>query len=149
METVLSIIAVAISVASCGFALFTFLWTAKRDRRQATLDAYNQLQEQSLDYLNYYTPSEITEISKNPRSEDYKKISAYIARIEHFCVGVNQKIYDRETVYALAHDYLDGGIKIRIEPVINRKNQYGDTDYYENIHQFYDWIEKQKEAKKI
>ena len=149
MEIALSVIALVISVMSGIFALVSFLWTAARDRRQATLDAYNQLQEQSLDYLNYYTPSEIKEIVQNPRSEDYKKISAYIARIEHFCVGVNQKIYDRETVYALAHDYLDGGIKIRIEPVINRKNQYGDTDYYENIHQFYDWIEKQKEVKKI
>ncbi|MBO5934251.1 MAG: hypothetical protein J6Q94_02045 [Clostridia bacterium] len=73
METVLSIIAIVLSVASGGFSLYSFFWTAKRDRRQATLDAYNQLQEQSLDYLNYYTPSQIAEIAKNPRSEEYKK----------------------------------------------------------------------------
>ena len=148
METAISIIAIIISVISGGFALYSFAWTAQRDRKQATLDAYNLLQEQALDYLNYYMPTQIAEIAKNPRSDEYKKISTYIARIEHFCVGVNKKIYDKETVYALAHDYLDGGIKVRIEPIINRKNQYGDTDYYENIHQFYNWMEKQKKGKK-
>lgn len=148
METAISIIAIIISVISGGFALYSFAWTAQRDRKQSTLDAYNLLQEQALDYLNYYMPTQIAEIAKDPRSDEYKKISTYIARIEHFCVGVNKKIYDRETVYALAHDYLDGGIKVRIEPIINRKNQYGDTDYYENIHQFYNWMEKQKKGKK-
>ena len=142
METALSIVAIVISVISGGFALYSFIWTVRRDRKQATLDAYNLLQEQALDHLNYYMPTQIAEIAENPRSEEYKKISAYIARIEHFCVGVNQKIYDKKTVYALAHDYFDGGIKARIEPIINHKNQYKDIDYYENIHQFYSWIEK-------
>ena len=47
METALSIIAMIISVISGGFALYTFFWTAARDRQQATLDAYNQLQQQA------------------------------------------------------------------------------------------------------
>lgn len=148
METAISIIAIIISVISGGFALYSFAWTAQRDRKQATLDAYNLLQEQALDYLNYYMPTQIIEIAKNPRSDEYKKLSTYIARIEHFCVGVNKKIYDKETVYALAHDYLDGAIKLRIEPVIDRKNQYKDIDYYENIHEFYNWMERRKKKDK-
>ena len=145
METTLSLIAIILSVVSGGFSFYTFIWTTRRDRKQATLDAYNQLQEQALDHLNYYRPADIVEIAKNPRSEEYKKISTYIARIEHFCVGVNQKIYDSETVYALARDYLDGAIKARIEPIIDRKNQFGGEDYYENIHQVYNWMAKRKE----
>ena len=145
METTLSLIAIILSVVSGGFSFYTFIWTTHRDRKQATLDAYNQLQEQALDHLNYYRPADIVEIAKNPRSEVYKKISTYIARIEHFCVGVNQKIYDSETVYALARDYLDGAIKARIEPIIDRKNQFGGEDYYENIHQVYNWMAKRKE----
>ena len=147
METILSIIAIVISVISGGFALYTFFWTAARDRQQATLDAYNQLQEQALDHLNYYMPAQIGEIAKDPRSEEYKKISAYIARIEHFCVGVNQKIYDRKTVYELAHGYLDGGIKKRIEPIIERKNRFS-HDYYANIHKVYAWMEAETEKRK-
>ena len=145
METVLSIIAIVISVISGVFALYTFFWTATRDRKQATLDAYNRLQEQALDHLNHYTPAQMAETAKYARSDDYKTVSAYIARIEHFCVGVNQKIYDPETVYALAEGYLDGAIKTRIEPIINKKNQNGAVDYYENIHQVYDWMAKHKE----
>lgn len=147
METTLSVVAIVLSVISGGFSFYTFIWTTRRDRKQSTLDAYNQLQEQALDHLNYYRPTEIIEIAKNPRSEEYKKISTYITRIEHFCVGVNQKIYDSETVYALARDYLDGAIKTRIEPIIDRKNQYGGDDYYENIHQVYDWMAKRKEKR--
>lgn len=147
METILSIIAILISVISGGFALYTFFWTAARDRKQATLDAYNQLQEQALDHLNCYMPAAIKEIAKDRRSEEYKKLSAYVARIEHFCVGVNQKIYDRKTVYELAHGYFDGGLKIRIEPIIERKNQF-DHDYYANIHKVYAWMEKETKKRK-
>ena len=148
METTLSVIAIILSVISGGFSFYTFIWTTRRDRKQATLDAYNQLQEQALDHLNYYRPTEIAEIAENPRSEEYKKISAYIARIEHFCVGVNQKIYDSETVYALARDYLDGAVKTRIEPMIDRKNQFGSDDYYENIHQVYAWMARRTNKRK-
>ena len=149
METVLSIIAIILSVISGGFAFYTFVWTAQRDRKQSTLDAYNQLQEQALDHLNYYRPAEIVDIAKNPRSQEYKEVSGYIARIEHFCVGVTQKIYDRKTVYKLAHGYFDGAVRDRIEPIIERKNQSG-NDYYGNIHSVYDWMEKetQKRMKK-
>ena len=100
METVLSIIAIVLSVISGGFSLYSFVWTARRDRKQATLDAYNQLQEQAFDKLNTYTPAAIREIAKDSTSEEYKTVSGYIARIEHFCVGVDQNIYDRRTVYA-------------------------------------------------
>lgn len=147
METILSIIAIVISVISGVFALYTFFWTAARDRQRATLDAYNQLQEQALDHLNLYRPSNIKEIVKDRRSEDYKKLSAYVARIEHFCVGVNQKIYDQKTVYELAHGYFDGGLKVRIEPVIDGKNRFGE-DYYANIHKVYAWMERETEKRK-
>ena len=147
METTISIIALVISVISGGFAVYTFIWTADRDRKQATLDAYNQLQEQALDHLNYYTPTAIKEIAKQPRSEDYKRISTYIARIEHFCVGVNQKIYDKTIVYELAEGFLDGAIKSRIEPIIDQKNKSG-QDYYENIHRVYAWMEAENSKRK-
>lgn len=104
---------------SGGFAFYTFLWTAHRDRKQAALDAYNRLQEEGLDLLNHYRPSEIREIAGDPRSESYKILSGQIARIEHFCVGVTQKIYDPKTVYELAYGYLDGAIKTRIERIIS------------------------------
>ena len=146
MEMIFSAIAIIISVISGGFSLYTFVWTAKRDRKQATLDAYNQLQQQVFDELNLYRPSEIAEIAKNPCSPDFKVIGSYVARIEHFCVGVNQKIYDSKIVYELAHGYFDGSVKVRISPVIEKKNCKG-KDFYENIHKVYDWMEKETERR--
>lgn len=147
METILSIIAIVISLLSGIFTGYTFFWTAARDRKQATLDAYNQLQEQALDHLNHYTIGNIQEIAKDRRSEPYKTVSGYIARIEHFCVGVKLKIYDRNTVYELAEGYLDGSIKSRIEPIIEVKNA-PDRDYYANIHWVYNWMSGKRRKKK-
>ena len=147
METTLSVMAIVISVLSGVFALYTFFWTVRRDRKQATLDAYNQLQDQAFDKLNLYSPAAIREIAEEPKSEEYKIISGYIARIEHFCVGVNQNIYDRKTVYALAHGYLDGNmLQSRIEPIIEKKHINATEDYYENIHTIIQWM-KQEESK--
>ena len=71
MEAVLSIIAIVISVVSGGFALYTFLWTAQRDRKQATLEAYNRLQNEVFDKLNLYKPSEIRDICVDSTTEEY------------------------------------------------------------------------------
>lgn len=149
METILSIIAIVISVISGGFALYTFLWTARRDRKQATLDAYNTLQNEVFDRINLYKPAEIMEIVKHPTTQEYNDVAALVARIEHFCVGVNGRIYDRKTVYALAHGYFDGPkLRSRIEPMIDRKNSRSDYDYYSNIHTVLAWMDKKTEQKR-
>ena len=149
METTLSVMAIVISVLSGVFALYTFFWTVRRDRKQATLDAYNQLQDQAFDKLNLYSPAAIRKIAEEPKSEEYKIISGYIARIEHFCVGVNQNIYDRKTVYALAHGYLDGNmLQSRIEPIIEKKHINATEDYYENIHTIIQWMKREESKSK-
>ena len=123
MEIALSIIAIALSVVSGLLSCYAFIWTAKRDRKQATLEAYNRLQSEVFDNLNKYPPKEIADICNDTKSIDYKTISGYLARIEHFCVGINEGIYDKNTFYALAHGYFDGyQIRKRIEPIISSKN---------------------------
>lgn len=148
MEILISVIALILSVISGGFAFFTFHWTAARDRKQATLDAYNRLQEQALDYINTYAPAQMKEIAKDAHAPEYKTISLYLARIEHFCVGVNQKIFDPETVYELAHGYFDGGLKRRVDPIISQKNQSGE-DFYANIHKVFVWMENETQKREI
>lgn len=147
MESTLSILAIIISAFTFLFSFYTFRWTARRDRKQATLDAYNTLQNEAFDKLNPLMPSEIQEIMKHTTSKEYNEVSGYIARIEHFCVGVNQEIYDRKTVYELAHGYFDGKkLRSRMEPVIEQKNQGVDKDYYENIHKVLAWMDRESGA---
>ena len=43
--------------------------------------------------------------------------------------------------------YFDGGLKTRIEPIIERKNQF-DHDYYANIHEVYAWMDKETKKRK-
>ena len=87
----------------------------------------------------------------DPTSKEYNDVAALVARIEHFCVGVNTRIYDKKTVYSLAHGYFDGKkLKSRILPVIDRKNNNMEYDYYSNTHQVLAWMDKvtEKQRKK-
>lgn len=94
--SIVDIITLAFSVIAAGFAAFTYRANVAHDRKIDTLDAYNRLQEQALDDLQMYMPAEVREIVKNKRSGEYKRLSSYVARIEHFAVGVEQEIYDRK-----------------------------------------------------
>ena len=147
METILSIIALVISVISGGFALYTFIWTARRDRKQATLDAYNTLQEQALDTLNKYTGAEIKRIIEEKNKDECRELSRCIARLEHFSVGVNTNIYDKQTVYELAHGYLDVAIWYKLQPVLEQKQKGKKEEYYQNYRKLVDWMRKQKKEK--
>ena len=147
---ILAIISTVIAIVSAAFSVFTYFGAVRRDRKQATLEAFNRLQEQAFDPLNLYMPKEIVEYAKHPTDKQYKIISGYIARIEHFCVGVVDKTYDRRTVYELAHGYLDGNaLWSRISPILEIKNNdYNKDDYYENIHKTMKWMEKERAKRK-
>ena len=133
MNNAAEIVTIVSSLTAAIFAVTTYLNGVKHDRRQATLDAYNLLQEQALDYLAKYSVDEIKEISKHYSTEEYKIVSSYIARIEHCCVGVNLRIYDKKTVYELAGGFLDEAIYKKIAPMIEKKN-FGNNDFYKNTH---------------
>lgn len=135
--TMVEAISLLFSLAAAAFSVFTYWSNIIHDRKQATLEAYNLLQEQALDQLYVYMPKQLKEVVKNRRSEEYKLLSSYVARVEHFAVGVNQKIYDLNTVYELSHGFLDGGIRTRIEILIGRKDENFDEEFYKNIKLLY------------
>lgn len=133
----IAIVSAFVAVASMAFSVISYRKTVIHDRKQATLDAYNRLQTEVFDNLNTYKPCEIQDIVEDPKAKDYKVISGYLARIEHFCVGINEKIYDEDTFYALAHGYFDGNqLKNRIEPLLEAKNKSNTTNelFYKNIY---------------
>lgn len=127
---VIDVLSVGAAIAALIVSVYTYLQTRVHDRRRDTLDAYNVLQEQALDPLQEYTPSRIKEIAEDPRCREYKAISKYLARIEHFCVGVEHKIYDRKIVYALSKGYLNRGVYNKLKPLIDKKNRMG--RYYQS-----------------
>lgn len=143
---IVAAVAAVLSLVSIIFSVYTYSKALIHDRRQATLDAYLVLQDSALDKLNHIGIDELKEILKDPKSAVYKDVSGYVARIEHFCVGVNTGIYDRSTVYALAHGYLDIGImNTRVELILDKKKAMAKKEYYENIRSVIQWMrEKSK-----
>ena len=146
MEYLVSIVSAIFAISSAIFSIFTYYNTALHDRKQATLEAYNRLQFEVFDNLNSYKPNEIISICKNTKSSKYKILSGYLARIEHFCIGINEKIYDRNVFYKMAHGYFDGHILYRrIEPLLSSKNSA--DKYYKNIYSVLCWMKKKYNTK--
>ena len=151
VSLIISLVSVGLALGSAVFSLITYIKNIRHDRRQATLEAFNRLQSEVFDPLNKIQPKEIAELAQHPRSEDYKTVSGYLARLEHFCVGVQQSIYDKKTVYELAHGYLDGNvIKRRIEPFLEQKNKHAenDEDYYANTRTVLRWMDQETVKRK-
>lgn len=122
------------------------------DKRKDTLDAYNVLQSEVFDKLYIdYTPSKIKKIAehyKEPEySHDYHVLGTLLARIEHFCVGVNTEVYDWKTVYELSHGFFDKTVRYRIAPLIERKEGFFGTDPYENTKRVFEKMEAETERR--
>lgn len=127
----------ALSMLAASGMLFITVYTNHRNlirgKQQATLDAFNTLQEQALDILNDYPTDEIVRIAQDKHSEEYKTVSRLMARIEHFSVGICRNIYDFDTLYALSHGYFEETVYDKILPMLERKDQDGaasDTFYH-------------------
>lgn len=123
----LNIISLILAIASMGFSILTYVLSVLHEKKKATLDAYNILQEQALDTINHYQTTDIKDISEDVKSQEYKKISTILARIEHFCVGVNSRIYDKKTVKLLAGRYIIW-LYERLEPMIMKKRKINTFD---------------------
>ena len=129
--------ALGLSILSFVCSAFTYIRGAKREKMQATLDAFNLLQEQVLDKLNLYRKSDIQRISENVHSQEYKELSSLLARCEHFSVGVNSGIYDLKTVDRLARLYIRG-VYEKMLPMIEKKRQINTAaKHYDDFERLY------------
>ena len=145
LHEVISMVANVATAAMLMFTVVTYMQTSKRAKRESTINAYKKLQKTVLSNLNSFTPSEIRRIVENPKSLEYVKVGELLAEIEHFCVGINQGIYDLHTFYKLSHGYFDsdrGMIKPRIEPILESKLKNAKEDYYCNLHDVWRKMEK-------
>lgn len=120
----MEIAALIISIFAAAFSIYEFAIDIRRARKQATLDAFNILQEQAFDEINKYSKKDIEDIAEQKESDQYKQLTVYLARIEHFSVGVNTRIYDRTVVKRLAGKYLIG-LDGKLSVLIDKKRKEG------------------------
>ena len=69
-------------------------------------------------------------------SAGYLRLEDALARIEHFCVGINKDVYDFETFYQMSHGYFDFKLQRKLKPLLEKKlNKHdGAEDFYNNLH---------------
>ena len=164
MELIISIFAIIISIVSIVVSVIIYYKGVEREQKQATLDAFNVLQEQVFDNLNQYKVSEIKNIcllwkqaisknrSKKELTEDeekaideYRLLSGYLARIEHFALGVNTDIYDAKIAERAATAYLVSLYRQKLKPLIELKHVGNkDIEYYAEFRKLVEKIEKIK-----
>ena len=140
-------ITLLITAASVVFGAYTYYRDSKRKTKQDTLEAYTDLQRSTLSKINLWMPSEIKEATEDKKSDGYKELSAYLAEIERFCVGINEGIYDFDTFYKLSHGYFDseiGLLKPRLLPLLEAKSDNAKEDYFANLHKVWERMEKWK-----
>lgn len=174
MELTISILAVIVSIATFLFTVMVTYHGEQREKKQATLEALNVLQEQVFDNLNTHTFGEIAEVAekwseaidaknkyvKNTQGraeefwnnhheyqsviDEYRKISGYLARIEHFALGVNTGIYDAKVTERAATTYFVILYK-KLLPILAVKNggNARDTEFENSFHtEFSTLVEK-------
>lgn len=124
---IISIVSIVLAIVSAIHSFFVYKQTVEHDKKQATLDAFNILQEQVFDRINLYSNSEVKEVAEDTRSQEYKELTALMARIEHFSVGVNSEIYDLKIVKRLAGKHFCS-LYYKLLPMIEKKRNINKTD---------------------
>ena len=146
MITIVGVLADLAAVMALLFGIMQYKNIQSRENKIATIEAYARLQTEALDELNHWSPSEIREAVNDRRSDAYKILSSYLARIECFCAGIVHDIYDFDVFYDIAHGYFDGKtLKNRLIPLLERKLDRADEDYFRNIQVVWKRMEKGSE----
>jgi len=82
-----------------------------RERKQATIEAFNTLQSEVLDPLSNVKKSEAQlaaerHLDFDDEREIYNAFRVQIARLEHFAVGISEGTYDYETFCKLGGEHV-------------------------------------------
>ena len=145
MLGLIGIITNVATIAAVLWGVFQYRDNKMRENKVATIEAYSRLQNEVFDKLNRWSPSEVKKVAEDPQSDEYKELSGYLARIECFCAGITQKIYDFDAFYTVAHGYFDGNrgmLRQRLLPLLDKKLELSDEDYYQNLHKVWEFMEK-------
>lgn len=125
--TIISIISAAIALASCITTIVIHVILRNIAKVQATIEEIHLLQREVLDNLIYDDNANVKLIIENLDQPEckkaYKDYKTLIARLEHFAVGINQKIYDFNVAYTLVGAHFVY-LYDKIEHIIAKANEH-------------------------
>ena len=145
MTELVGVIADLATVAAVIFGVYQYRKETIRNNKLATIESYTVLQKEVFNELNRWRPADIREAMEDTKTTAYKELSNYLARIECFCAGINHGIYDFDAFYDVAHGYFDGDkgtLKRRLLPILGKKLDGAQEDYFQNIHDVWRRMDK-------
>ncbi len=155
INDVVSIVSVLISLVATVFAAVGLTQSKKynklcleRQRKEATIYAYQTLQEQVLDNLVKIDSKEIFDIvecmdDSIEFTEIYNEYRPLIARCEHFAVGVNNNIYDFSVLLELSGIHLVN-LYAKLKPIILCSRKADDGKHaFKNFERLVDKLKKE------
>jgi len=126
ISEILMAISLIVSIAALLITQYTQRKIDMRNQKQITIESFQKLQEEVLDKLvdlNRTNAKTIVENMEQPAcKEAYNAYRTLVARLEHFSVGVNEKVYDYKIVCKLAGHHLVHIYEI-VKPIIDYANR--------------------------
>lgn len=145
----MDIASLIIAIVSAIFSIVTYVFTVIYEKRKATVEAINLLQNEVLDKfvsINKGNAITIVENLDNPKCrETYNDYRALIARLEHFSIGVNKRIYDFSIVNNLVGIHFIY-LHEKVKPIIDETNK--NKSHIKNYCNFVELVKKIKRKQK-
>lgn len=137
----MEILSIIISVVAIIFSAYTFCMTFLFEKRNATIEAYNELQKYLYTFYEY-PEGEIETFICAADTSEYKMLSTSLAQIEVFAIGVYSGAYDNKTAFQLANGYINKTLGSKINHLLNLKLEYSGAEYYPNTRRFIKDLDK-------
>ncbi|MBQ7036472.1 MAG: hypothetical protein IJN74_03165 [Clostridia bacterium] len=122
----MELISIIIAVLSIVISFSTYVATFLYEKRKATVESFNILQNEVLDKFlcikNENAKIIIANLDNVQCKDAYDGYRALLARLEQFAVGVNKRIYDFKVVDTIAGKHLIFLYK-KIKPIIDKANE--------------------------
>lgn len=112
---IFDVLAILLSLAAFVLSICQFCVERNRNRKEATIHAFDKLEEsEAILFLFKATKKEIDDLVKwktksnhpkeqnTKKAEEWEQLSKALPLIEHFAVGINNKIYDIDTLNSMA-----------------------------------------------
>lgn len=139
----MEIMALIISTLALILSLIQFIQDASRQKKEATLIAYNELQDDVFSELNKYNEQQIANM---PYGEEWEQITTCLAKLERFSVGIATGIYSIDILNRLGGAYYIRQFE-KLKPIIikKRNENISPGGHYDEFESIVDELKKMRQ----
>ena len=133
-SVIIAVISLVLSAISVAFSLWSFFLERNRNKCEATIHAFDDLQEKAFGCdktsINNLSSNHAVQIVHDYIScpddesckEKWQNLTKSLALLEHFAVGINLNTYDLKTLNAMAGNMMIG-MWAAVTPIIDYKRK--------------------------